>query len=386
MRGVRSVRLAVAATLAGALVVAGTASDAFDGGDSLLQAAVDDVHGYGFTGVQGLTDVNGRMTTARAGVASLATGAPVPVNGYFRMGSDTKTFVSVVLLQLVGEGRLSLDDSVDRWLPGVVAGNGNDGRKITVRELLQHTSGVANYLDGLPLVATAAGFQAHQFDHHDPADLVALAMKNPPLFAPGASWSYSNTNYVLAGMIIDRVTGHLWAREVHDRILAPLHLNHTYVPGDEPTLRNPHAEGYTQFASGGPLVDTTVFNPTAVDAAGAMITTPADLGRFWQALQGGRLLVPAQMAQMHATVPEPDLARVFPGARYGLGISSIPDSCGGYWAHAGGVPGMTTLNGVSPDGKRVVVLSMSSELADQVSDVSALQRARKLIDDTLCQR
>ena len=386
MRGARSVRVAVAATLVGALVVAGAASDAFDGGEGRLQAAVDDVHGYGFTGVQGLADVDGRVTTARAGVASLATGAPVPVNGYFRMGSDTKTFVSVVLLQLVGEARLSLDDSVERWLPGVVAGNGNDGRKITVRELLQHTSGIANYLDRLPLVATAEDFQAHRFDHYDAAGLVALAMKNPPLFAPGTSWSYSNTNYVLAGMIINRVTGHSWAQEVYDRILVPLHLNHTYVPGDEPTLRNPHADGYTQFAPGGPLVDTTLFNPTSVDAAGAMTTTPTDLARFWEALQGGRLLAPAQMAQMHKTVPEPDLAQVFPGARYGLGISSIPDSCGGYWAHAGGVPGMTTLNGVRPDGKRAVVLSMSSELADQASQVSALQRARKLIDDTLCQR
>src|SRR6185437_12830062 len=88
MRGARSVRVAVAATLVGALVVAGAASDAFDGGEGRLQAAVDDVHGYGFTGVQGLADVDGRVTTARAGVASLATGAPVPVNGYFRMGSD----------------------------------------------------------------------------------------------------------------------------------------------------------------------------------------------------------------------------------------------------------------------------------------------------------
>ena len=386
MRGARSVRLAVAATLAGALVVAGTASDAFDGGAGRLRAAVDDVRGYGMTGVQGLTDVDGRLTTARAGVASLATGTPVPVDGYFRMGSDTKTFVAVVLLQLVGEGRLSLDDAVERWLPGVVAGNGNDGRKITVRELLQHTSGIANYTDELTMLATADGFQAHRFDHHDAADLVALAMKQPPRFAPGTSWSYSNTNYVLAGMIINRVTGHSWAREVHDRILAPLHLNHTYVPGDEPTLRNPHADGYNQFAPGGPLVDTTLFNPTAADAAGAMVATPTDLARFWQALQGGRLLAPAQMAQMHQTVPAPDLAQAFPGARYGLGITSIQDSCGGYWAHPGDVPGMSTLNGVSPDGKRVVVLSMSSELADQASEVSTRQRAQKLIDDTLCQR
>jgi D-alanyl-D-alanine carboxypeptidase len=386
MRGARSVRVAVAATLVGALVVAGTASDAVDGGKGRLQAAVDDMHGYGITGVQGLIDVDGRVATARAGVASLVTGAPVPVDGYFRMGSNTKTFVSVVLLQLTGEGRLSLDDSVERWLPGVVAGNGNDGRRITVRELLQHTSGIANYTDEQPLLATADSFQAHRFDHHDAADLVALAMKKPPLFAPDTSWSYSNTNYVLAGMIIDRVTGHSWAQEVHDRILAPLHLNHTYVPGDEPTLRNPHADGYNQFTPGGPLIDTTDFNPTSADAAGAMITTPTDLAHFWQALQGGRLLSPAQMAQMHKTVPGPGLAQAFPGAEYGLGITSFPDSCGGYWAHPGDVPGMSTLNGVSPDGKRVVVLSLSSELADQASLVSIRRRAQKLIEDTLCQR
>jgi D-alanyl-D-alanine carboxypeptidase len=378
--------VAVAATLAGALVVAGTASDTVDGGNGRLQAAVDDVHGYGITGVQGLTDVDGRVATARAGVASLATGAPVPVNGYFRMGSDTKTFVAVVLLQLVGEGRLSLDDSVERWLPGIVTGNGNDGRKITVRELLQHTSGIFNYLDGLPLVATADGYQAHRFDQYDAAGLVALAMKQPPLFAPGTSWSYSNTNYVLAGMIVNRVTGQSWAREVHDRILAPLHLDQTYVPGDEPTLRNPHADGYNQFAPGGPLVDTTLFNPAAADAAGAMISTPTDLARFWQALQGGRLLAPAQMAQMHQTVPEPDRAQIFPGERYGLGITSIPDRCGSYWTHSGEALGMITLNGVSPDGKRVVVLSMSTGLADQASRASANQRTQKLIDDTLCQR
>ncbi|MGK5685100.1 serine hydrolase domain-containing protein [Actinoplanes sp. URMC 104] len=379
-------RVTVAATLAGVLVMAGTASDASGGGEGRLQAAVEELHGYGITGVQGLTDVDGRVTTARAGVASLATGAPVPAGGYFRMGSNTKTFVSVVLLQLVGEGRLSLDDSVERWLPGVVTGNGNDGRKITVRELMQHTSGMADYTDGLPLLASADGFQAHRFDHYDAGGLVALAMRTPPLFAPGTSWSYSNTNYVLAGMIVGRVTGHSWALEVHDRILAPLHLDHTYVPDDEPALRDPHADSYTQAEAGGPLVDTTLYNPTAADAAGAMITTLADLARFWQALQGGRLLAPAQMAQMHETVPESGPAQVFPGARYGLGITSIPDSCGGYWAHAGGELGWTTLNGVSPDGKRVVVLSMSSQLADQAKEQSMRQLAQKLIDDTLCRR
>jgi D-alanyl-D-alanine carboxypeptidase len=385
----QTVRVAAAATLAGALVAGSAAPAAYGAGKpppdkSRLQSAVDDLHADGVTGVQGLTGAGRRTTTARSGVANIATGAPVPGNGYFRMGSDTKTFVSVVLLQLVGEGRLSLDDSVQRWLPGVVSGNGNDGRRITVRELLQHTSGLADYTDDLVALQTADGYYAQRFDHYDPADLVALAVKHPPLFAPGASWSYSNTNYVLVGMIINKITGHSWAQEVHDRILAPLDLRQTYVPGDNPTLRNPHAEGYNQFAPGGPLVDTTLFNPTVADAAGSMVSTPSDLARFWQALQRGRLLAPAQMAQMHRTVPAPDLQVVFPGARYGLGIMWIEDSCGGFWSHAGGVPGTTTLNGVSPDGSRVVVLALTTVLADQTSTLAIYQRSHQLIDDTLC--
>jgi D-alanyl-D-alanine carboxypeptidase len=388
MRRAHTVRVAVAATLAGALAVGG-AGPAFAGGKpapsrSDLQDAVNDLRATGVTGVQGRTEIGTRTTTARSGVANVHTAAPVPVNGYFRMGSDTKPFVSVVLLQLVGEGRLSLEDPVERWLPGVVAGHGNDGRKITVRELLQHTSGLANYTDDLAVLETADGYYAHRFDHREAADLVALAMTHPPLFAPGTSWSYSNTNYVLAGMIVAKVTGRSWAQEVHDRILVPLHLHQTYIPGDKPTLRNPHAEGYNQFTPGGPLVDTTLFNPTAADAAGAMVSTPSDLARFWKALQSGRLLAPAQMAQMHRTVPAPALSDVFPGARYGLGIMWIGDSCGGYWGHDGDVPGMSTMNGVSPDGRRVVVLSLSSELADPTSEVAIYRRAQRLIDDTLC--
>jgi D-alanyl-D-alanine carboxypeptidase len=380
MRRAQAVRVVVAATLAGALAAGSVAPAAFAAGKpARLQAAVDDLHDFGITGVQGLTEIGARTTTARAGVANIDTGAPVPANGYFRMGSDTKTFVSVVVLQLVGEGKLSLDDSVQHWLPGVVP-----GPKITVRQLLQHTSGLPNYTDDLTALATPEGYYAHRFDHYDAADLVALAVKHPRLFAPGTSWSYSNTNYILAGMIINQVTGHSWPTEVRNRILAPLNLRQTYVPGDNPTLRNPHASGYNQFAPDGPLVDTTLFNPTAADAAGSMVSTPTDLARFWKTLQSGRLLAPAQMAQMHQTVPAPGLSDAFPGARYGLGIMRIDDSCGVFWSHAGDVPGMSTLNGVSPDGKRAVILSLSTELADETSELAIYQRAHQVIDETLC--
>lgn len=101
----------------------------------------------------------------------------------------------------------------------MVSGNGNDGSRITVRQLLQHTSGIPDYLGGVPAAASADGYEANKFRTYRPEELVALAMAYPPVFAPGTSWSYSNTNYVLAGMIIDRVTGHTWRQEVNARIL-----------------------------------------------------------------------------------------------------------------------------------------------------------------------
>src|SRR5204863_2019463 len=145
--------------------------------------------------------------------------------------------------QLVGEKKLTLEDTVDRWLPGVVSGNGNDGRKITVRQLLQHTSGLTDYLTGMPWLFSQEGFEQHRFDSVDPEQAAALAMTFPPQFAPGAKWDYSNTNYLLAGMIIKAVTGHDWRIEVRNRIIVPLHLRHTYLPGNNPDIPGPHAVG-----------------------------------------------------------------------------------------------------------------------------------------------
>jgi D-alanyl-D-alanine carboxypeptidase len=300
------------------------------------------------------------------------------------MGSNTKTFVSVVLLQLVGEGRLSLDDTVERWLPGVVAGNGNDGRRITVRHLLQHTSGLYDYTNDIAVLGSHESYLAHRFDHYDPADLVALAMKHEPGFAPGTRWDYSNTNYLLAGMVIDRVTGRSWATEVRARILRPLQLRQTSSPGDRPALPAPHAKGYQQWAPGGPLTDTTVFNPTVADSAGNLVTTPTDLARFWQALQRGDLLKPRQMAQLHRTVLADTFQEFYPGVRYGLGIMYFPNRCGGYWSHGGDVPGMRTANAVSAGGDRVAVLSLTTQLADEKANLAVDRRVYRLMDDVMC--
>jgi D-alanyl-D-alanine carboxypeptidase len=347
-----------------------------------FQRDLDAIRATGITGVVGEIDRGRNRLQARTGVADVSTGKPVPYDAYFRMGSNTKTFVAIVVLQLVGEGKLSLDDTVDKWLPGVISGNGNDGRVITVRQLLQHTSGIYNYTNDLgPINGTPELFRAHHLDHADPTDLVAMAMRHPPVFAPGTSWDYSNTNYIVAGMIIKKVTGQDWSEQVQARILNPLGLVDTFYPGDWPNLPGPHAVGYQQFGVGGPLVDTTAVNYTWAGSAGSLVTTTADLSRFWQAVQRGELLRPAEQAEMHKTVLATTEQGIIPGARYGLGIMWIPLTCGGgYWAHLGDVFGYATDNAVNDDGSRTVVLSLSTQLASP----QPFFAAKKLTDHAMC--
>lgn len=353
--------------------------------DRRLRAAVDELHALGITGVQGLVRDEYGTTRARAGVGDIARGTPVPLDGHFRMGSTTKTFTAVVLLQLVGERKLSLDDSVERWLPGVVAGNRNDGRRITVRQLLQHQSGIYNYAKDVAAFSSREAFVAHRFDHYSKADLVGLAMRHSPDFGPGKGWGYSNTNYVLAGMIVERVAGRSWASAVRTRILRPLGLRHTSVPGDRPFLPSPHAHAYQQFGPGAALTDTTVFNPS-VASASSLITTPTDLARFWQALQRGALLGPPQLQELRRTVLAETFQSTLPGAEYGLGVMFIPNRCGGYWSHLGDLPGTVTFNGVSPNGARVAVLSLTTQLASPETTGLVYRRSFQLIDDVICGR
>jgi D-alanyl-D-alanine carboxypeptidase len=329
-----------------------------------LQSTVDQWHSLGAVGAQGEVSSGRRDSVARSGVADRRTPAPMPLNGHFRIGSTTKTFVAVALLQLIGEGRVSLDDTVDRWLPGVVAGNRNDGRRVTVGQLLQQTSGIPNYTGDLPALASAEAFEHHKLDHYRAADLVALAMRHPAELAPGSHWNYSNTNYILAGMIIERVTGQPWFAQVRKGILGPLGLRDTSYPGDRPTIPRPAARPYEQFAPGGPLVDVGEFNATAAGSAGGLVSTTADLTRFWRALQQGRLLRPAQYAAMHRTVLAETYQGVLPGLRYGLGIFWAPNDCGGFWAHPGDVPGTSTYSAASAGGNRTVVLYRTTTLAE----------------------
>ena len=366
-----SVRASVQAALVGATAVALAAALAGPaaaapargtGGDhSGTQAAMDAAVKDGVPGVAGQAkDAHGTWK-ATSGVGNIKTGKPRSPEDRYRVGSITKTFTSTVLLQLESEGKLSLDDTVDKWLPGVVRGHGHDGRKITVRQLLNHTSGIYNYTADETFGRTyflKDGFFKHRYDTKAPEQLVGIAMSHKPVFAPGASWSYSNTNYVLAGMVIKSVTGHSYATEIRHRIIEPLHLHATSVPGTRVTVPAPSSRAYSKLAetTTGPSYDVTKLNPSIASSAGEVISDSADLNRFYSALLRGRLLPPKQLKEMKTTV------KTDGPSRYGLGIADIPLPCGPHiWGHDGGIHGSSSVAVTTPDGHHSLAFNFNGD-------------------------
>ncbi|MEU9158117.1 serine hydrolase domain-containing protein [Streptomyces sp. NPDC048417] len=355
---------------------------------SQLQRDADALRDDGITGVSVRLETPHGVWTVRSGVGDLSTGQPVATDGYVRIGSTTKTFVAAVLLQLAGKGRLSLDDTVDTWLPGLVRGHGhgNDGHRVTLRQLLQHTSGLPDYIGDVVPDLSAAGYLANRWTTYTSRQRVALAMKHQPSFAPGAGWEYSNTNYVLLGMVIKAVTGHSWEYEVRARILHPLRLTRTLTPSNWPFLPGPHARDYQQFEPGGAMTDTTVaYLPFDADADGSMISTAADTSRFFTALVQGRLLPPTQQAEMQRTVEVPADRGFPPGTRDGLGLFWAPLSCGGgYWGHSGDGFGYLVWPATTPDGRTIVTVSLHSRPGDESSATRQIQDVTALVDRALC--
>ncbi|MFI6462444.1 serine hydrolase domain-containing protein [Streptomyces sp. NPDC050538] len=341
------------------------------------------IHALGVSGVQARTVApDGRESVAISGTADLDSGRPVRPDGYFRMASTSKTLVATVVLQLEAEGTLSLDDTVDHWLPGVVRSNGNDGTRITLRQLLRHTSGIH---DDLPGYTTPEEYFQQRYDVYSPEQLIARAMAHAPDFPPGKGWSYSNTGYVLLDAVIRKATGRPAHQEIDDRILRPLGLNHTRWGGTSPTLPRPHAKAYQLFGPGS-VVDVTDQIPVDHENL-SFVTTTRDENTFLRALLAGHLLPPRQLAEMKRTVPvSAEVQQLWPGGRYGLGLAERPLSCGGtYWGHEGGDGGYITLNGVTGNGSRSVVVSMSEARGDTLDHILAQENAASaLIDHALC--
>ncbi|MEU6121310.1 serine hydrolase domain-containing protein [Streptomyces sp. NPDC047123] len=329
------------------------------------QRAMDAAVAAGVPGVTGRAESKYGSWTGTSGVGNLRTGQPRGARDRYRVASLTKTFVATVLLQLEAAGELRLDDTVEQWLPGVVRGHGHDGRRITVRQLLNHTSGIANWTRDPEVrrsVFTRA-FLKHRLDTWTPRQQVGIAMRQAPDFRPGKGWNYSDTNYLLAGMIIEKVTGHTYGEEIRQRVIRPLGLSATRVPGTDPRLPAPSGRAYSTFRDPRARTpyDITEYNPSVAGAAGEMISDSADLNRFFSALLGGELLPKRQLDQMTTTVPvDPD----HPDLRYGLGLRRSEASCGReIWAHGGDFHGTVAVAASTRDGGHTLAFNFNGDWA-----------------------
>ncbi|KFM95670.1 beta-lactamase family protein [Bacillus clarus] len=217
-----------------------------------------------------------------SGEANIERNHKVDADSAFRIGSTTKTFVATVALQLAGEKKLSLDDTVEKWMPGLLKGNGYDGNKVTIRQLLNHTSGIPDFLT--PELKNK--LLENPSENYTPEQLIAHALELEPV----TGWAYSSTNTVIVGLIIQKVTGETYAEQIKKRIIEPLVLKDTFLPGSSMEIPKKNARGYLN--TGDKLVDITVLNPSFANAGGDMISTGEDLTTFFRALLGGKLLTP----------------------------------------------------------------------------------------------
>ncbi|MBV9382150.1 MAG: beta-lactamase family protein [Streptosporangiaceae bacterium] len=291
---------------------------------------------------------------AAAGTADLETGRPPQRNDRFRIASITKTFVATVVLQLAAEGRIGLDDPVSRYLPGLLPYSS----AIRIRDLLQHTSGLPDYhdYDGLD---SAAAYLARRYDNPAPYQSIALATAHPLLFTPGTAWSYADTNYLVLGLAVQRVTGMPIAAEVTRRLIRPLGLTATSFPMGTAQICGTHLHGYMPadlpgrpFANITRPIDFTRETIDQTGAAGAMISNGPDLLRFLRALLRGSLLPADLMKEMTRTVSTGSAAAGSGMTGYGLGLAQFGTGSGTFWGNTGVIHGYVSALVATRDGSR----------------------------------
>lgn len=302
----------------------------------------------------------GRSFVKGIGLGRLSPQVPMSPNDKFRIGSNTKTFVVTVLLQLVDEGRMGLDDPVDKFSLNVKI---PDGNRITVRQLAEMRSGIVD------LYASPA-FQAlditpqTDFDRHH---WVQLALDQPRLFPPGAGYNYSNTNYMLLGMIIEAVTKDTVQHQIESRLLTPLGLRNTTFPVSDPAMPSPYAHGYMLDANKAWQDESVILPPSVSWAAGAMISDMSDMKTWVKAYVTGSVNSAAAQQQRLACIPvgKPNLA-------FGLGIGCSA----GWFGYTGGITGYNTGAYYLPatDATIIVFVNSQQEPKDKPDVASATVR------------
>ncbi|GGJ29728.1 serine hydrolase domain-containing protein [Streptomyces brasiliensis] len=314
----------------------------------------------GAPGAMARIDDHGTVHTMTQGVADRSTGRAIATEDRFRIGSVTKTFSTVVLLQLVDEHRLSLDAPVNRYLPKLLPDD-----RITVRHILSHRSGLYDYTNDM-FANSVSGFEAVRNKVFTYRQLIALSLKGKRTNAPGAAYSYSNANFVVAGLLIEKLTGHSVRTEYQNRIFQPLKLNDTFYVHPDTNLPGRYTRGYLTAGANGAYVDATRQTVSWAQSAGAIISSTRDLNTFLSALLGGRLMSSARLVEMER------MTKVNSTMAYGLGLRRRDLSCGvSVYGHTGTVQGYYTYAFASKDGKRSITAVANTSANTTVQDTMA---------------
>ncbi|MER6344255.1 serine hydrolase domain-containing protein [Streptomyces sp. NPDC001595] len=299
-----------------------------------------------------------------AGVRDLVSGRAAHPDARFRAGSTTKVVTAAVVLDLAAEGRIDLDRPVQQYLPGLL---GPDFLPISVRQLLNHTSGIQ---PGKALGATVEEAYEHRFDTLTPDEVVATAVAKGPAFDPGDRQQYLNINYTVLGLLIEKVTGHSYAAEASRRVLRPAGMRHTSFPGTDPRIHGPHNRGYQAMARPDGttrLVDVTEWNQADRWAAGDMISTTADLERLVEALFRGRIVPRPQLEEMFTVPADID------GATYSAGLQRFAYEGRVYWFKSGARYGYSSAVAATRDLSRTLVYSVNDTDAKDTSGNPVVQ-------------
>jgi D-alanyl-D-alanine carboxypeptidase len=293
------------------------------------------------------------------GVADRTSEEPMTPDVHHRIGSVTKTFTITLLLQAAAQGLLSLDDTIDQYIQGVP-----NGDKITLRQMADMTSGVANYTEDDQWGEEES---SDPYRVWKPEELAQFGIKDSPLFDPGSEWHYSNTNTVLLGLVLEQVTGETIGELYRERIIEPLGLQGTSFPDlTDSSLPEPHAQGYTLQgqSSGGEPIDATDWSPSEAWTAGAMISTAEDMLAYGRALGTGEGLLPAEqqaerLDSFVSDLPPLNQPPLKGNLAYGLGLGNDR----GWIGHNGEIPGYNTYLFYHPELDAVVAVEVNSDIS-----------------------
>jgi D-alanyl-D-alanine carboxypeptidase len=342
----------VAVSAVGVLSTTATAQPAHR--PTSLERALDAVVDAGAPGAIVLVRDGARTTRLTSGLGNLSPAQTIRASDRTRIGGLTKSFTATVVLQLVDEGVLRLDDNVEQWLPATIS----NGADVTIRHLLNHTSGIYNYSnDPTVLAPYMSGDLTHQFD---PADGIRIAAAYGPQFQPGTALEYSNTNSLLLALIVEQATGRSFASELNRRVIRPLGLDDTSYPTAS-RIAGRHVHGYL-FLEEGPF-DVTPWSPSMFGASGAIVSDADDVADFYRSLLRGRLTSRRQLTAMKTIDPVatggiPDAG--IEGGGWGLGLLREELPCGIAWGHDSETPGYLTAAWNSEDGARQVVVIVNT--------------------------